>query len=96
MTKFTKTLLAAFLFTCAAGAHAEKNPEMKADAQAINSACGKDAETTGCGGKVVGKGLLKCMREYKQSHKEYKFSEGCRDAMKKMREDRQEGKGGKK
>ncbi len=93
MSKFTKALLAAvFLFTCAAGAHAEKNPEMKADAQAIDSACSKDAEEVGCGGKVVGKGLLKCMHEYKEAHKDHKYSEGCRDAMKKAREDRKEAK----
>ncbi len=70
--------------------------QMKADAQAINQACKSDASNTGCGGEVVGKGLLKCMHAYKQAHKDYKFSEGCRDAMKQMREDRQEMKGGKK
>ncbi len=70
--------------------------KMKADAQAINQACKNDAANTGCGGEVVGKGLLKCMHAYKQAHKDYKFSEGCRDAMKQMKEDREEMKGGKK
>jgi elongation factor P hydroxylase len=98
MSKTMKALLAtAALFAFSVSAYAD-NPkgEMKADAQEINAACKTDASNTGCGGEVVGKGLLKCMHAYKQAHKDYKFSEGCRDAMKKMKEDRQEMKGGKK
>ncbi len=98
MTKTVKALFAtAALLAFSAGAYAD-NPkgEIKADAQAINQACKGDASNTGCGGEVVGKGLLKCMHAYKQAHKDYKFSEGCRDAMKQMKEDRQEMKGGKK
>lgn len=84
---------AALLFAVSLNAHADnahpgKNPEMKADAEAINAACKSDAATAGCGNEVVGKGLLKCMHAYKEAHKDYKFSEGCREAMKKMKEDR--------
>lgn len=91
----TALLATALLFAVSVNAHADnarpgKNPEMKADAEAINAACKSDAATAGCGNEVVGKGLLKCMHAYKQAHKDYKFSEGCREAMKKMKEDRSE------
>jgi hypothetical protein len=89
-------LTAAILFAFAVNANAEKNTEMKADAQAIDAACKKDAADVGCGGKVVGKGLLRCMHEYKESHKDHKFSEDCREAMKKMKEERREEKNSKK
>lgn len=98
MSRTMKALLAtAALLAISINVQAEEGKgQMKADAQAINQACKNDAANTGCGGEVVGKGLLKCMHAYKQSHKDYKFSEGCRDAMKQMKEDREEMKGGKK
>jgi len=89
-------LTAVIFFAFAVNANAEKNPEMKADAQAIDAACKKDAADVGCGDKIVGKGLLKCMHEYKETHKDHKFSEDCREAMKKMKEERKEEKGNKK
>lgn len=67
---------------------AQPNPQVKADAASINSACTQDAEATGCGGMVVGKGLLKCMHKYKKANQSYKFSPGCRTAMKQFRSDR--------
>ncbi len=89
MSVTVRILLASALFFAAtANAHA-MNEKLKEDAQAINAACKADASTAGCGNEVVGKGLLKCLRNYKQAHKEYKFSQGCRDAMKQLREDRQ-------
>jgi hypothetical protein len=95
MSAIRKTLLAtAVLFAISINAHAQKNPEMKQDAQAVDSACKSDAATAGCGGEVVGKGLLKCLHAYKEAHKDYKFSEGCHEAMKHFREDRQAEKGG--
>jgi hypothetical protein len=97
MSVTMKSLLATvILFTFAINANAEKDPRMKADAQAIDAACKNDAAEVGCGGEVVGKGLLKCMHEYKESHKDHKFSGGCRDAMKKMKADKKEEKGDKK
>lgn len=83
-------LAAACLAGFALNAHADKNPQLKADAQQINTACQQDAQDAGCGNMVVGKGLLKCMHEYKKTHKGHKFSAGCRSAMKEMREDRKE------
>lgn len=91
---FKSLLVTACLFAFALNTHAEP-PLIKADSQRINSACQKDAEESGCGGKVVGKGLLRCMHEYKESHKDHKFSEACRAAMKEMHEDRKEAKGKK-
>ncbi|OIR16918.1 hypothetical protein GALL_27390 [mine drainage metagenome] len=66
--------------------------ELSADAQDVNSACRADAEVTGCGQEVVGGGLLKCMGSYKRAHREFRFSEGCRDAMKQMKQDRNAGR----
>ncbi len=61
-----------------------KNP----DAQAIDQACTQDAQTAGCGNEKVGTGLLKCLHAYKKEHKkEFKFSEGCKSAMKTWHED---------
>ncbi len=89
MSGIMKVMLATAFIAMSVNAHAEKNEKMKQDAQAINSACKADAATAGCGDEVVGKGLLKCLHAYKKSHKEYKFSEGCRDAMKQLKEDRE-------
>ncbi len=89
MSKTLNALFATILFAAVSlGAHAEMKPEMKADAEAINAACKSDAATAGCSGEVVGKGLLKCLHKYKEAHKDFKLSEGCRDAIKKGREDR--------
>ncbi len=62
------------------------------DAQATNTACASDAATAGCGDQKVGTGLMKCMWGYKKAHKDFKFSEGCRTAMKTQREDKKEHK----
>lgn len=64
----------------------------KADATQINSACAEDAQTAGCSGEVVGKGLLKCLRTYKKANKAYKFSPGCKAAIKQLRQDKKAGK----
>ncbi|HEY6094787.1 MAG TPA: hypothetical protein VIU93_07520 [Gallionellaceae bacterium] len=87
MSKITQLLAAtAVLFTLSVSAHAA-DATMKADNQAVDSACKAEAQTAGCGSEVVGKGLLKCMGAYKKAHKDFKYSEGCRDAMKQRRED---------
>ena len=86
-----KMLFAATLaFSFSAVANAEEKGLLKEDAQVINAACQPEAAATGCGGKVVGKGLLKCMGAYKKTHRDFRFSPGCRDAMKRMREDKRE------
>lgn len=66
----------------------QANEQMKADAEAVNSACTQDGATAGCGNEKVGSGLLKCLHAYKKAHKEFKFQESCVTAMKTMRADR--------
>lgn len=66
---------------------------MKADAAAIDTACSTDAATAGCGSEKVGTGLLRCLHAYKKAHKaDFKFSDGCKAAMKTMHADRKAGK----
>ena len=86
-----KMLFAATLaFSFSAVANAEEKGLLKEDAQVINAACQPEAAATGCGGEVVGKGLLKCMGAYKKAHRDFRFSPGCRDAMKRMRADKRD------
>ena len=65
---------------------------LAADAQAIDVACKAEAAAAGCGQEVVGKGLLKCMGSYKRTHSDFKFSDGCRSAMRQMKQDKKAGK----
>lgn len=58
------------------------------DAQAIDSACSADAATAGCGSEKVGTGLLRCLHTYKRGHADFKFSDTCKNAMLKARQDR--------
>lgn len=59
-----------------------------ADAQAIDAACKSDGATAGCGNAQVGTGLMKCIHAYKETHKDWKVSEGCKAAMQKAGTDR--------
>lgn len=61
-------------------AEAKRSDSIKEE---INKACATDAATSGCEGKKVGTGLLKCLRAYKKAHKDFKFSESCKAARKK-------------
>jgi len=66
---------------------------LKADRQAIDSACTQEAQTAGCGNEVVGKGLLKCIHAYKQKNqKTFTISSGCKTAMAQLRADKKAGK----
>lgn len=85
-------VLAVALIAQSAAFAAPPTAKDKADAANINTACAADAQTTGCGGMVVGKGLLKCMHKYKKENPSFKFSPGCRSAMKDLKEDRESGK----
>lgn len=72
------------------------NEALKAERDAVASACSAEAKTANCGEEKVGTGLLKCMHGYKKEHKkDFKFSDGCKAAMKKLKEDRKEMKGDK-
>lgn len=66
--------------------------ELKKDVQAVNVACQEEAKAAGCEGKEVGKGLLKCVREYRKANKEFKVSDGCKDALKELRAERKKHK----
>ncbi len=73
-------------------AFAGPDATMQADNQAINTACTADAQTAGCGGEVVGKGLLKCLFKYKKATPSFKFSDACKAAMKQRHSDKEAGK----
>ncbi len=78
----------------AATSVAAPNPTLKADRQAINSACSGDGQTAGCAGKEFGTGLLKCIWAYKRANrKTFKVSQQCRAATQKWRADRRAIKG---
>lgn len=83
------TILAIFFGLSVASA------DMKSDKEAVNAACLQDAATAGCGSEVVGKGLLKCLHTYKKGHKDYKFSDSCKTAMKTLHTDHKEKKSDK-
>ena len=92
MSKAIKALLTtAILFSVSVNANAA-NAVLSADAQAIDNACKTEAATAGCGQAVVGKGLLKCIGGYKRTHSDFKFSDGCRGAMRQMKQDKKAGK----
>lgn len=82
----------AVLFCGSINANAAPSATVAADAQGVNAACQAEASTAGCGNEVVGKGLLKCMTAYKQAHKEFKYSDGCKGAMKQLHQDKAAGK----
>lgn len=64
----------------------------KADANQVNSACVQDAQTAGCSGDVVGKGLLRCLHNYKKANQSFKFTPACQSAMKQLHQDKKAGK----
>ena len=65
----------------------EKKESAKPEAQVVNASCSEDAKTAGCGDDKVGTGLLKCLHAYKKSHSDFKFSDGCKTAMKDLRKE---------
>lgn len=65
---------------------------IQGDNQNINTACSADAQTAGCAGEQVGKGLLKCLHAYKKANKSFKFSPGCKVAMQQRHADKKAGK----
>lgn len=68
---------------------------LKDEKSAVDSACAEEAKVAGCGDKVVGKGLLKCLHEHKKASKEFKVSDSCKSAMKSLKEERKKVKGKK-
>lgn len=57
----------------------------KPEAQAVNTACTSEANTTNCVNEKVGTGLIKCIHAYKKHHKDFKLSDGCKSAMKSLK-----------
>ncbi len=76
------------------GKHSEKKAEIKqkiqAQKDAVEAACSEDATKTGCAGTEVGEGLLKCMKTFKEAHKDFTFSDSCKNARKELHEERKE------
>lgn len=73
----------------------EQKAELKSDRVAATAACQEEAKIAGCSDKVVGKGMLKCIRQYKKSHKDFKIGDSCKAAGKELRKDRKAYKGKK-
>ncbi len=85
----TRIVLSALALTLSCSfAHADKKADRKAAKEAKNAAimeaCKEDITTSGCSGKEMGKGLLKCMHTYHKAHKEYKMTPTCEEATKSM------------
>ena len=68
----------------------ETKKKLKEEKEQVNNACTTDAKTAGCEGKVVGEGLMKCIHEYKKSHKDFKVSDGCKSAAQDLRKNGKE------
>lgn len=77
-------------YSMAFAADPQVKEQLKADRDQVNVACSSDAQTAGCANEKVGTGLLRCLHGYKKSHKEFKFSDGCKTAMVKLKTDRPE------
>lgn len=84
----TQMLLIAVSIVSVSLAQAEE--KLKVDREAVNNACSQEATTAGCPDLKVGKGLLKCFKEYHSKHSDFKPGAGCDDALKKLRADRKE------
>jgi hypothetical protein len=69
--------------------HEENRAKIEATQAKIKEACAADITTAGCSGKEGGE-MMKCIRMYKESHKDFKASDSCRAAMKVGRETRHE------
>lgn len=86
-----KTMILALVLASSVSAFANdtaKKETLKTDRDAVNSSCTAEASTAGCGNEQVGTGLLKCIHTYKQTHKDFKVSEGCKTAMQKLHHDK--------
>lgn len=70
----------------------EMKAKMAEVKQAVNSACAADAEKAGCKDAELGKGLMKCLKEYKKTNKDFKVSDECKKAAEGAREIRKEHK----
>ena len=90
LTAMTLSANLAYAETTAPAAKSKEaiREEVKAQREQVKSACSSDVSTTGCTGE--GREQLKCIREYKKAHKDFKFSDACKAARKQGQEVRAE------
>ncbi len=50
--------------------------------QKIKASCADEIAKANCGEKEMGHGLMMCLKEYKKSNKDFKFSEACKTTTK--------------
>ena len=67
----------------------------QAESDKVKTACSEEIVKTGCK-EELGKGLLKCIHEYRKSNKDFKVSDSCKASVKDTREVRHERKSEKK
>lgn len=84
-----KSIIATVVITGSVVAFANQREEM--DAQ-VKQACAAEITTTGCGEKSIGRGLMRCMHEYKRAHKDFKISDGCREVKHQLKAEHKERK----
>jgi hypothetical protein len=87
MNKLSKLTSLLTLSLALSQASFASDPTLQADRDAVNSSCSAEAATAGCGDKKVGSGLLKCIHAYKKTNKDFKISDGCKEASKKLKAD---------
>ena len=92
MKMFSGIVVAGVVALSTASGALAANEQVKADAARANSACAVDAQTAGCPGAVVGKGLVKCLTSHAKANKSFKPAEGCRSALKQLQSDRKAAK----
>lgn len=79
-----KLTLVMSLFIMSVSAFAlDKKERAEADSE-IKQSCSSEVSTANCSDKSYGKGLMKCLENYKKQHKEFQISEGCKSARKKI------------
>lgn len=89
--KFVSAFVIAFSI-CSLAFAATPTAQTKEDLSQANTACAKDAETSGCTGKEMGKGLGKCLHDYKKKTPSFQLSPDCKAAMQKAAGDRKANK----
>lgn len=62
--------------------------EVLKNREAVKAACSQEITTANCGDKEIGKGLLKCVSQYRKQNKDFKISDGCKTAMKDLRKNK--------
>ncbi|MBY0415601.1 MAG: hypothetical protein K2Q18_15615 [Bdellovibrionales bacterium] len=47
----------------------------------VNKKCANDSKVMGCGGMILGKGLMKCFNDYIAKHKDFEYAPDCQKAL---------------